>query len=251
MTDNPATQHPELPTGQAAEPAAPTAADTTPQGFYGGKYTSIEEWEQATRHSEQEGSRLANRVRELESQLQTRVNPAEQQAARRNPREELSEFGIPVESVIELVREVTRNELAPDRALNQAVAGISSRRPDFSRNVRDLDPWLASHPEVAQRYHSIVTDKPEMADMALEWAYDRFIEDRRAAQPTPAQPPTNPTEGMIPQTMTGGSREASNIVDSETMQRAGQYAQQYGDWGPYGRLRLKEILNNHPDLPKI
>lgn len=251
MSDNPATQHPELPAGpqdQAAEPTSPPE----PQGYYGGKYTSIEEWETATRHSEQEGSRLANRVRELESQLQTRVNPAEQAAARRDPREALQEYGIPVEPLLELVREATRTELAPDRAINMAVGSLGSRRPDFTRNARDMDTWLVAHPEVAQRYHE-VSRNPALADMALEWAYDRFVEDRRSvAAPTPVQPATNPTDGMIPTSMGGGDRNSGNTAaDDEQLVNSARYAREFGDPGPYGRLRLRNILNNHPDLPKI
>jgi len=253
--DNPANpdrldaSHPEL--ADAPAPEATTAPAATP-AYYGGKYATIEDWEQATRHSEQEGARLANRVRELEAATQQyeqqRVNPTESRA-RRDPREALNEFGVPADAVGELVQQQIAEYFAPRLAVEQAIGAVTQRRPEFGRYRNDVDTWLAGHPDVHQMYNEAVSSNPQNAAMALEWVFDRFSEDRKNAAPAPTNAPNLADAGM-PTSQGSGGRPVENTQAAEEMQRAIRYNQQYGDSGPFGSLRLKDILNAHPDLPK-
>ncbi len=248
--------HPELTSAGAPTPETPTVPVESKPALYAGKYETLEDWETATRHSEQEGARLANRVRELEAaqqqlaQEQQRVNPSEARA-RRDPREALNEFGVPADAVGELVQQQIAEYFAPRLAVEQAIGAVTQRRPEFGRYRADVDTWLAGHPDVHQRYNEVVSSNPQLAEMAVDWVFDRFTEDRRAAQP-PAPSPANLADAGMPTSQgSGGKPVVSNQAELDELNRSIDYARKYGDDGPFGRLRLRDVLNRHPDLPQI
>jgi len=167
--------HAAQPVKPATEPSPATTA-AQPEKVYAGKYKSVEELEKGYWNSAQEAKRIADENKQLKEILTAhqRVNPAERADARPDFAKELEDAAIPVEPLMNLIRETAR-QIVKTEVLEPIVRGSEARAavmrefPDFTQREASLQAFLSANPAVDEKYQRML--KAGLEQEALEFVF--------------------------------------------------------------------------------
>lgn len=231
-----------LPPANAPEPQQPAAGEPAAPDLMG--YASVEDLVAAKRSSDAHAKQLASQLEQVMPLIQQRQQPPQ-----RTPYDRLEEIGVPGDALREAIqaeaRSLLRDELAPVIAAESAREAMSARYPDFQKHTPQVSKFLQENPDANDAYQWALQNsrqKPEIAQMAMEWAYLKYGEQARRSTPLTPAANSDPAAAAIPG---GSAQERANpqaTADQETMKNAIAYGKQYGDWRHYAHERLKGII---------
>jgi hypothetical protein len=211
-------------------------------------YANELELERATYNSRAEGSRLAARVSELESDY--RPMPSERAALRR-PSDELAAIGIPTDALDAYMNERLNATLAPVLKTNAALSRVKAENPDFARFEPQWNAWLSAHPEVNRRLQDALSSSPDSADFILEGAFAQYSREARAGQS--AQQNHIPVDASLPVTQSSGATRGVSaepaMPSREEFEHLRQQARRGDQRAQLALMRLASGDQIHPDLP--
>lgn len=235
--------HPNLQT----PPANPE--EQTPQTYYNGKYKTIADWENATRQSEQEASRLARENVEKDQRLQAmeaflrQANPVNGTPAR-DPLDELSDIGIPKDILQRAVQAEARSEatkmLRPLLEGAQARQAMTQKFKDYESHEQEIMGYVASDPQRQASYNRMFQEQPLQA---MEWALGMY----RLENPGSVTAAPSSAGAEIPSSQGANPRgdEAAQNEYQEKLKKAYDWYNQTGDRGPVTKLAFYRYVPEH------
>lgn len=242
MTANPGMfQHPDLEGPQGSTPE---------QRLLAGKYKTVEELERGYQNlltvENQNNERLTMlEQRMLNSDPADRILPSERRAERKRPEEVFEELGIPTDALEDFVAQRLGAALNPLIQGSQAREELRRSYQDFESLETKVTEYLNRNPQEKARYQKLF-----QADQggAMEWAINRYLRTAGPSavprEPGPGDEVNNRLDAMLPGSSTPGGRgeDLAQVQRSERLQKAYDYGNQTGDWGPYTNLRLNEVI---------
>lgn len=212
-------------------------------------YPTVEALVAAKRASDAEGKRLFDENQKKDALLAQIItqnglegNPRQSVPDRRagRPEDRLTEFGVPVDALREVVREEFGKAFAPISSGLQARGQIVANHPDYVQFESDVAQFIQTDPELSQTYGKMFEAAPVQA---MEYAFLKFGESRRKA--IGDQPSADPgrADAGLPTSRSGDGRRApsqdSEIQDAfERYQKTG--SQQ--DAVRYAKARLRGVI---------
>lgn len=205
-------------------------------------YESVEALVAAKRSSDQHARTMAERLQQLEQNTVARANPT--------PYDDLEALGIPTDKLRSAIKDEARNllreELAPLAAAGAAREKMLAQHPDYQKFEPELNRFLQANPEVNEQYQWALSNsrqKPESAQMAMEWAFLKFGEEqRRKHRSAPQGAPQDPAAAAIPSSSAQERGNAPAGQDGDKLKQAFDYGRKQGDWRPFAHERLKGII---------
>lgn len=255
---NPGFTHPGL---EPEQPANGNGQPNTPEDkkLWAGKYVSEQELERGYVNLFSEGQRILERNKELEQRLAAtaprepanydlsndfgmsdRPNPADRSAARRDPREVLSEVGIPMEELDEEIDR--RTSRAVQAALQPIFQGAQARSyvaqnyPDFERFEGEVAQFVEANPETKTRYQRLYQADPAGA---MEWVYGQFSRSRQTpADATGGNQLGARMDALMPNMSGQGRQNPAEADFDEAYKQAFEHGQRTGDWNRLTQVKL-------------
>lgn len=198
-----------------------------------GKYESVEQLEKGYQElltqSNQNYQRLQMMENELELIRQNRMNPAERAASRPDPREALSEVGVPSDAIETLVQEQIQRAFEPFIAAQNARSYAVQAFPDFDKFEQQVAEFIRTNPDRQARYTKLWAADPQGA---LEWAIQSYQRSK------PQESPGERRDAGLPGSSTPGNRNVVQETVSEDLKKKFEFAQNTGDWTHYIKARL-------------
>lgn len=215
----------------------------TPERLLANKYRSVDELERGYTELQRVSNESFTRLQTIEQKLaeMDRMNPAEQMAARRDPRELLEEVGVPPDAIAELVRAETEKFFQPMLRAQEAKTRLNQLYPDFQNIENDVAAFIKSNPVYTARYQRMYQADEEGA---MDWATSTFLRE------TGAQPDTSRAEGALPLRGGGGPRSMENQLNQEQQEKLVERARQTGDWTQVVNQRLSLPDNFYDGQPR-
>lgn len=173
--------------------------------------------------------------------LQGQANPRQQVPDRRlTPEDRLSDLGIPVDAVREVVSTVVQEALAPLTRGVQARGQMVSRNPDYVQFENEVAAFIEQDPELSRSYPALFQADP---GAAMEYAFLKFGDSRRRVHPHTNGERTGVGDAAIPTLRAGdgrGQAPGDTAVQEafERFQRTGSSA----DAQAYARARLGPVI---------
>jgi len=214
-------------------------------------YPTVEALVAAKRASDIEGKRLFDENQRKDVLLAqmlvngTEGNPRQPVPDRRSarPEDRLTEFGVPVDALRDVVREEFGKAFQPIANGLQARGQLVAKHPDYVQYETDVAQFINTDPELSVAYPKLFEVAPVQA---MELAFLKFGENRRQAfgeQPQGQAP--GRTDAGIPTSRSGDGRrepgqDASIQEAFEKFQKTG--AQQ--DANAYARASLKGVISD-------
>lgn len=201
-----------------------------------------------------ESGREAQRQKQRADQLEQRIQQIEQQFTRQtvpqraNPADRLSEFGVPVDALDEMISErVARGVQAAFEPLArgaQARTSILSRYKDYGQYEADVAGYIESDPGLSQRYQKLFAADPEAA---MEFAFLKFGEAKRSDVASNGN--GNPqrqarVEAQIPSARQGDARTLPQTDTADRTARSWEHYQKTGDPRAYAQERLRQVISD-------
>ena len=211
-------------------------------------YNDIPSLVQGYRASSEEGKRQKQRADQLEQRIQQIESQftRQQVPTRANPADRLSEFGIPVDAIDELISE--RVARGVQEAFGPIVKGASARNrimteyKDYTKYEADVAAYIAEDPQREKEYHEAFQQNPLMA---MENAFLKFGEAKRASTPNGAEPQRKArAEAQIPSARQGDARTLPNSDPADLASRTWEHYQKTGDPRAYAKARLGQIIKD-------
>lgn len=249
--------HPDLPAGdpgqgtqqqpQAAEPTEPSSAAAGERLIFG-KYRSMEEAERGLYETTTSAAAVHEMNRRLVDQNQKLAEIVARQTTKPaeptgDPLDELRQWAVPVEPIRKAIEAHAQRiaDAAVEKRLGPLAEGLRARQqveqriPEFAKRESEISRFIASSPELTERYNRAFQADPSMA---MEWAYlvhEATVPKRRSAAAPSAQ-------ASLPSGGAGQGQRTQPPEDPMVQIRAGQAAyEQSGDAmdlvRPYFRLR--------------
>ena len=191
--------------------------------------------EQRYAASSEEGKRLA-----AENQ-QFRMGSVRQDIPRR-PEERLSELGIPVDAIDQLVNERVQGLFAPIARSFEARNQVISQYPDYNKFESEIAQFVQADPRLSDAYQRMFQVAPESA---MEFALLKFGESRRKAHPGNGRTASDTrAEAALPSSRSGDSRAAMSNDGTESLRRAKEHYEKTGDPVPYVKARLRGVIKD-------
>jgi hypothetical protein len=214
-------------------------------------YPTVEALVAAKRASDAEGKRLFDENQKKDVLLSQMLvngvgdNPRQSVPDRRpaRPEDRLTEFGVPVDALREVIREQFAEAFRPISNGLQARGQLVASHPDYVQYETDVAQFINTDPELSASYPKMFEAAPVQA---MEYAFLKFGESRRKAlggEPQ-AQTPGRADAG-IPTSRSGdGRREPGQdaaIQDAfERFQKTGSPQ----DATAYAKARLKGVISD-------
>ena len=258
----------EQPPAQAQEPTppAPPAGPQEPQvprddkgrytKLYAGRYRSPEDLESAYLNQFQETQRIiAERDAIKAAQVMLNQQPfRSREPERPSPiRVSVPQEGEPfvdpsqLDSYVEQrARQVASQQiqevLGPILQSSKALNNVRATYSDYQQNEADFSKWLTVNPELAGRIH-------ENPEMGTEYAYLKFLRERgqvmsaqAQAQAAQSQPQLDQARQHAARPNAGRNEVNENQSRSAHLAELYKYGQETGDWRPYQRFRIGEVV---------
>lgn len=156
-------------------------------------YPSVDELARGYRQSAQEAKRLKERADALERQFME-FQQRQQVPQRQRPEDRLSELGIPVDAIDEIVNQRLSQALAPLSRMAEARSQILARYPDYTKHESEVMQFIGGDPERLERYNRIAAADPAGA---LEYSILAYGAERQKAQPR-GEPNPETVHAQIP-----------------------------------------------------
>lgn len=218
-------------------------------------YANEEAWLQATYASRAEGSRLAQELNMLKSQLEeVRQLPSQRARERESAWEQLEQIGVPQnllrDAVREAASEMVNGTIGPMIEAQKAIASVRASNPDFSKHEQNLQNWLAENPALQEKYSRAVAQSPEAAELALEGIFSKFAREkgfaRKQVEPTPTQVES---AAQLPSGKQAGARAPKpEGPTQEEFNKAIEYANKTGDKLPLMKMAFGNLLDKHTNV---
>lgn len=197
-------------------------------------------------------SQEAQRQKQRADQLEQRISQIEQQFTRQavptraNPADRLSEFGIPVDAIDEMISE--RTARAVQEAFGPIVKGASARNrilseyEDYAKYEADVAKFIAEDPQREKDYQEAFQQNPLMA---MENAFLKFGEAKRRQAPNGTNPQRQArSEAQIPSSRQGDARTLPNTDNADLTSRTWEHYQKTGDPRAYAKARLRQVISD-------
>lgn len=211
-------------------------------------YPTIEALVAGYRNSSNEGKLQRERADKLEQLVQQQLASAENQRRSvpdrsKRPEDRLTDYGVPVDALEELVQDRLQKAFAPIQNGLQARGQIASEHPDYLQFENDVAHFIQTSPGMSQRYDKMFATDPAAA---MEYAFLKFADSRRSTLPTNGN---NGREGIadasIPSSRSGDGRrapdQASVVQDAfERWQKTGSAR----DAEAYAKARLRNVISD-------
>lgn len=212
-------------------------------------YPSVEALVAAKRAGDAEAKRLFDENQKkdaLIAQVLTNGVPNGRQSVpdRRasSPEERLTEMGVPAEAVSEIIGREIRKAFEPLTNGIQARGQMVSNHPDYIQWETEVSQFIANDPDLSVRYPKMFEADPAGA---MEYAFLKFGDSRRRANPATDSRIGNPTDAAIPSSRAGEGRRAPD--GSQALQEAYERYQRTGssrDAEAYAKLRLHSVVKD-------
>lgn len=212
-------------------------------------YPTLEAFREGYRQSGAEAQRLRGENEKkdaLIAQVLTNgmaANPRTVPDRRGTPAERLTDFGVPVDAIQEMVRGELQNALAPLTRGIQARGAMVSEHPEYVQFENDVAQFINNDPGLSQSYPKMFEADPAGA---MEYAFLKFGDSRRRAPGSPAgSDRSGMTDAAIPSSRAGDGRRST--LPDEDVRSAFQRYQQTGsnqDAAAYARTRLKQVISD-------
>lgn len=215
-------------------------------------YPNVESLVAGYRNSSQEGKLQRERADKLE-QLVTQQLLANAENQRRpvpdrrgtRPEDRLTEYGVPVDALEELIKERVQKAFEPITQGLHARGQIVSKHPDYIKFEQEVGRFIETDPEFSRVYANVYQADPAAA---MEFAFLKFADSRRGALPGSS---TNggAREGMadasIPGGRVGDGRRAPDQDEAvrtafERWRKTGSSA----DAAVYAKARLRSVITD-------
>lgn len=159
------------------------------------------------------------------------------------PEDRLTEFGVPVDALNELVSNGIQRALQPIMRGVSARGKVVSDHPDYVQFEAEVSRFIESDADLSQRYPRMFEVDPEAA---MEYAFLKFGESRRR---TSAPPNGAEREGMhdaaIPTSRAGEGRRAP--TEDQAVRDAFERFQKTGssrDAAAFAKVRLRSVIKD-------
>jgi hypothetical protein len=214
----------------------------TPAPDFAG-YSNSEELARGYRASSQEAKRLAAENQRLQEQFQSvAANQRQDIPQRQNARESLREFGIPVDPLVELLREEIRSEFAPLAQAANARPRVMAEYPDYATYETAVNDWVRSDVNRSRDYDErFVKD----AVGAMKLAFLEFGEVKRKSAPPPQAPNAQEmADASLPGGRAGDSRRTENSAQGaiEDAFKRYQASGSQQDAEAFAKLRIRQSI---------
>tara|TARA_R110000868_G_scaffold241694_1_gene497199 strand:- start:839 stop:1552 length:714 start_codon:yes stop_codon:yes gene_type:complete len=160
-----------------------------------------------------------------------------------SPEDRLTEFGVPVDALNELVNNGIQRALQPIMRGVSARGKVVSDHPDYVQFEAEVARFIENDAELSQRYPKMFDADPEGA---MEYAFLKFGESRRR---TSAPPNGDDRQGMhdaaIPSSRAGEGRRAP--TEDQAVRDAFERFQKTGstrDAAAYAKTRLRSVIKD-------
>jgi hypothetical protein len=214
-------------------------------------YPSVEALVAAKKASDAEGKRLFDENQKkdllLSQMLQNGLEGTPRQSVpdRRSarPEDRLTEFGVPVDALREVVRAEFAEAFRPISNGLQARGQIVANHPDYVQFETDVAQFINTDPELSASYPKMFEAAPVQA---MEYAFLKFTENRRKSlgDEVQGQVPGRADAG-IPTSRSGDGRREPG--QDAAVQQAFERFQKTGttqDAQAYARARLKGVISD-------
>ena len=202
------------------------------------------------RNSSDEGKRQRERADKLENLLvevvqrgASNTRPAIPDRRSESPEDRLTQFGVPVDALQEFVAGQVQRAFAPITNGMQARTTVVGAHPDYVQFETDVAQFIASDPELAQRYPRMFEADPAGA---MEYAFLKFGDSRRregGAAGNGVAP--NSSDAAIPSSRAGEGRRAPD--PNHAAQEAYERFQRSGsskDAAAFAKIRISGIIKD-------
>jgi len=226
------------PQGSAANPPAPTPPiQNQPPGDLAG-YPSIDALVQGYRNSSQEAQRLTQRVQQMEQAIGQLQQP---QARSTRPEDRLSDLGIPVDALDEVINERMQRAFAPIARGIGARTQVMAQYPDFVKFENDVNQYIQSDPALQQTYGNMFNADPVGA---FEYAFLKFGESRRraGAQGNGQGDAKEKANAQIPTGRSNETRARQDAGGEDLTAKAWEHFRKTGDPKPFAKARLRQAI---------
>lgn len=209
-------------------------------------YATPEELANAHRHLQAEAKRRSDENAQYKAQLdqlQRQVytpEPRQEVKQRGSAKDRLTEFGVPVDAVQELIGEALQGAFQPILAGVNARQTLQARYPDYNKFESDVAQFIESDPETKRTYDNLFRADPAGA---FEYAFLKFGDSRRRG-PRSETPQGEAAHAAIPSSRNGEARREGYGAQSDTQ----KYWEEWQRTGSreakdaYIRSRLKSVI---------
>lgn len=196
-------------------------------------YPSVEALVSGYKNSGAEAQRWRQRALELEAALTPAPKPAD------NPYDQLSNYGLPVESLREVIGREIQNQFAPLAKGISARSTVLSRYPDYQKFEAEVANFINQDPATQQAYNAMFNADPAGA---MEFAFLKFGDHQRRTAPPDAgkgQERGKQADAAIPSRGGAPNRQAD---DGDLTQRAWDHYQKTKDPSAFIKARLRKAI---------
>jgi hypothetical protein len=216
-------------------------------------YKTVEDLVKGYRNSSNEAKRItAERDAERTARmlLEQQTNGQRQSGSVRKSSEELlSEYGIPVDALEELIDRRANQRLTT--ALEPLARGATARNnmlstyPDYQKYEADVAKFIEEDASLASSYTKMFSADPAAA---MEFAFLKYGQKHsgRTGQSNGAseQQRQARAESQIPSNRSGDARTQPAIARDEGLSRSWEHYQKTGDPRAYARARLSQVISD-------
>jgi hypothetical protein len=159
-----------------------------------------------------------------------------------SPEDRLTEVGVPADAMTEIIRREIQQAFTPLTNGIQARGKMVSDHPDYVQFETEVSQFIANDPDLSARYPKMFEADPAGA---MEYAFLKFGDSRRRANPATDSRIGNPTDAAIPSSRAGEGRRAPD--GSQALQEAYERYQRTGsskDAQAYAKLRLHGVVKD-------
>lgn len=158
------------------------------------------------------------------------------------PEDRLTDFGIPTDALEQYVNDRIQGALAPIARGMAARGKVVADHPGYVQFENDVAQFIANDPSLSQSYGALFEANPEGA---MEYAFLKFGESRRAAVPSSNGDRIGMNDAAIPGGRAGEGRRAP--TPDAVVQEAFERYQKTGstrDAAAFARARLGPLLES-------
>jgi hypothetical protein len=170
-------------------------------------YPSVEALVQAKRAGDAEAKRLFDENQKKDQLLAQLVTTAGNQRSvpdrHATPQDRLTDFGIPVDALGEIISNKVGEALQPLSQGLQARQAIVGAHPDYVQWEHEVANFINTDPDLSVRYPRIFAADPVSA---MELAFLKFTESRRQSIPSSPQASQGRADAGIPTSRAGDAR---------------------------------------------
>lgn len=227
--------------GNAASAQAPPAQTRDLAGF-----SDETQLAQAYRNSSTEARRQKERADALEQAFANANRQDVNPRGHSRPEDRLSELGIPVDALDELVNQRLQRAFEPLIRAGSARSTVMAQYPDYQKYETDVAAYLSTDRATQEKYNRMFAADPEAA---MEYAFLSFGEHQRrtaATKPNGAEAQTRQqrVDAQIPSAGGDRSRQTqSNEGADERIRKAFEHYQKTGNPTEYAKARLSGIFS--------